>query len=310
MSLPPTEPSHPECGICEYEYSAPDRLPFVILPCLHGYCKVCLDALPTKECPTCRERIEKIVRNFDFCKALEARVEEEASAEKDRSPEIAGKKVEPSSKDPLDKTLVQALLEENRRLAERLDERTGATRPEKPVYDPKKFDAVKDADGELAKRLQAEERELADLNYAKQLAEREKRLAREGESGGAHVVSRMAPAAVRPVKKEKWDGRNATHELCRLAALELQNLLDDSKLEMMKPHFSDTLHRQWATIMWHSPSQHVDKILQDLYQFAQLPSFLNALASLFDQHPNFEKAYNIVLAHKTAELFLPKDTHT
>ncbi|NGX53438.1 MAG: hypothetical protein K1000chlam4_00150 [Chlamydiae bacterium] len=130
-----------ECSVCFENYRAPDVLPHMLVPCIHSFCRACIDKLPTKECPTCRARIEKIVKNYSFCDALEA------ASKKDGAP-ITTAPSSPKS--------VKLLVE----------------RP----YNHELFDPVKQ-DTRLAKQLQ----EQADREHAEELAKAESGPSRGGE---------------------------------------------------------------------------------------------------------------------------------
>ena len=51
--------SNSECSICNNEYNHITLKPFVITPCGHMYCEVCLQKIETdkNECPECRTHI-------------------------------------------------------------------------------------------------------------------------------------------------------------------------------------------------------------------------------------------------------------
>lgn len=61
--------SMPTCAICHNKYDAV-RVPYILQPCSHGLCKLCIDEYITVRgsvtCPTCRTIIEKHTINYDL----------------------------------------------------------------------------------------------------------------------------------------------------------------------------------------------------------------------------------------------------
>ena len=59
----------PRCAICHCRYDAV-RIPYILQPCAHGLCKMCIDEYITvrgnTSCPTCRGVIETHAINYDL----------------------------------------------------------------------------------------------------------------------------------------------------------------------------------------------------------------------------------------------------
>lgn len=58
-----------KCPICQTAYG-PVRVPYILQPCSHGLCKLCVEEYITVRsnvtCPTCRSIIEKHTVNYDL----------------------------------------------------------------------------------------------------------------------------------------------------------------------------------------------------------------------------------------------------
>ena len=48
----------PSCKICFDDFDDNKKKPYCIHPCAHTFCLECLEKLPVKECPICRQKIE------------------------------------------------------------------------------------------------------------------------------------------------------------------------------------------------------------------------------------------------------------
>ena len=52
-----------DCERCLKSFNFNDRKPYLISPCGHSYCKICLDNLVDEKCPDCRCAIECVIVN-------------------------------------------------------------------------------------------------------------------------------------------------------------------------------------------------------------------------------------------------------
>merc|ERR1719352_1006549 len=73
-----------ECKICFVEFDLRDREPLV-LPCAHSFCKSCVNSLPRKQCPTCREHFRTPQKNFVVLEIIQSLAADRVANEPDRS---------------------------------------------------------------------------------------------------------------------------------------------------------------------------------------------------------------------------------
>ena len=59
-----------KCELCLEDYNIYERKPYILVPCGHGACFICINNLERVECPFCREPFENKIVNWELNKRL------------------------------------------------------------------------------------------------------------------------------------------------------------------------------------------------------------------------------------------------
>ena len=63
-----------ECSVCNEAYNETDFKPHSLNPCGHCFCIKCINSLPNKVCPICRQSIQSTILNFAILEMVRDRI--------------------------------------------------------------------------------------------------------------------------------------------------------------------------------------------------------------------------------------------